>query len=301
MYSEITISKETKLILYQNYDFWNKVISENIEPCDDITIITYNFNFTNYGKNSFFELLISLLEKGCNVRLIYSKSNGTNEINGFINKFGIISECKDNHSKIFFSNKFAYMGSSNFSYGSNNNIENGFITTNKKIVSQFNKFVLPIYSSTALCWKVIPEIIPVNDEMKQIQNCIEKLETLRKKIEDKKRVYFTFIEELHYRVTGIGLFKTIFESKYLVESYIELLYLSYSLKNHKSKEKHNIELINEIIKALEDYKSNIEYTLCRGGVLRLYYENGDISDEEMETLFNKCDGNEVKYEPIKER
>jgi phosphatidylserine/phosphatidylglycerophosphate/cardiolipin synthase-like enzyme len=62
------------------------------------------------------------------------------EIEDIFQNFVLCAELPTNHSKLFIADYFAFIGSANFSFGSNNNYEGGVIFTDKKIISEFRKF-----------------------------------------------------------------------------------------------------------------------------------------------------------------
>lgn len=62
------------------------------------------------------------------------------EIDDIFKNFVLCAKLKSNHSKLFITDEFAYIGSANFSFGSNNNYESGVIFNNKEIILEIRKY-----------------------------------------------------------------------------------------------------------------------------------------------------------------
>lgn len=138
MLEEISFN-DGKIVFFKESNFWQDLLSKVTNQTDTIYIATYNFNFNQYAR-SFYEKLANLANSGVDVRLVYSvmtNANGDNlEVEEIFKNFVLCAQLESNHSKLFITDDFAFIGSANFSFGSNNNYESGVIFENKEIIQQ---------------------------------------------------------------------------------------------------------------------------------------------------------------------
>lgn len=289
MYEEIEISSSSKIIFFKDHDFWDKIVSSNVEVCDYVTIVTYNFNFSDYRGDSFFSLYCELLKKGCFVRLIYSKANGAETVTNLVNKFGHVMRCVDNHSKMFIANSFAYFGSANFSRGSNSNIEIGFITTDKSIIEKMRELVREFFKTEKSELIVSPEDFWVSDEYEKTNEFLDMIDIMKSKVKNGEQIGDSDVGNLAKISADIGNYKSLKYRKSDIFSIIDNLEYADSPELYIKKTNDYLDELREYV---SEYKGNMEYILGRGGQLRLLYENGEISLEEYELMNSRCLGNE---------
>lgn len=137
MYKEIDIGNKSKIIFFYRYNFWKRILDKIKDKTESIDIVTYNFNFKHQYGNSFYNELLSLSEKGVQIRLMYSPSASKDKFCD--NLFGDEILCvrvPNNHSKIFISDTLAFIGSANFSLHSNKNYECGFLTEDVELIKK---------------------------------------------------------------------------------------------------------------------------------------------------------------------
>lgn len=136
--------QEGKVIFFKETNFWNDLLDRCSRETKKIYIATYNFNFRDKYERSFYRQLSNLANLGVDVNLLYSKmtfsAEDKLEIEDIFKNFVLCAELPTNHSKLFIADDFAFIGSANFSFGSNNNYESGVILTDKKIISELRKF-----------------------------------------------------------------------------------------------------------------------------------------------------------------
>lgn len=140
MFKEIKISDTTKLVMFRDYNFWERILPESLADTTSLDIVTYNFNFKDRFTQSFYEKLNKLAENGVNVRLIYSKSTFDTDsqynLDNNIKNLILTANLKENHSKMLVTDNQVYLGSANFSFHSNCNYESGVLITDRGVVKQ---------------------------------------------------------------------------------------------------------------------------------------------------------------------
>lgn len=138
--------QEGKVIFFKESNFWNDLLERCKRETKAIYIATYNFNFRDKYEKSFYKQLSNLANLGVDVNLLYSKMTYNDEdkleIEEIFKSFVLCAELTTNHSKLFIADDFAFIGSANFSYGSNNNYESGVIFNDKEIISEIRKFYM---------------------------------------------------------------------------------------------------------------------------------------------------------------
>jgi phosphatidylserine/phosphatidylglycerophosphate/cardiolipin synthase-like enzyme len=132
-----------KVMFFKESNFWDELLSRVTRETGTIYIATYNFNFNQYPR-SFYEKLVGLANVGVDVRLLYATmTNATSdnlEVEEVFKNFVLCAQLEANHSKLFITDDFAFVGSANFSFGSNRNYESGVIFENKEIVEKIAKY-----------------------------------------------------------------------------------------------------------------------------------------------------------------
>lgn len=138
--------QEGEIILFKEADLWNDLLERCKKETKTINIATYNFNFKNKYERSFYKELSKLADSGIDVSLLYSIMTFSNEdkleIEEIFKNFVLCAQLKTNHSKMFITDNFAYIGSANFSFNSNKNYECGVIFNNKEIVSKIRRLFM---------------------------------------------------------------------------------------------------------------------------------------------------------------
>lgn len=136
--------QEGKVIFFKESNFWNDLLERCKRETKAIYIATYNFNFRDKYERTFYKQLSNLANSGIDVNLLYSKMTFSDEdkleIEDIFKNFVLCAELTTNHSKLFITDDFAFIGSANFSFGSNNNYESGVIFSDKEIISELRKF-----------------------------------------------------------------------------------------------------------------------------------------------------------------
>lgn len=169
-----------KIVFFKESNFWDELLSRVTEKTGTIYIATYNFNFNQYPR-SFYEKLAKLAEIGVDVRLLYANmTNTTNtnlEIEEIFENFVLCAQLESNHSKLFITEDFAFVGSANFSFGSNKNYESGVIFDNKEIVEEIAAY----YRSVLLENSTFINIPQSGDPFVFLSKLLSATEELRKR------------------------------------------------------------------------------------------------------------------------
>jgi phosphatidylserine/phosphatidylglycerophosphate/cardiolipin synthase-like enzyme len=204
--------QEGKVIFFKESNFWNYLLERCYGKTKAIYIATYNFNFRDKYERSFYKQLSKLANLGVDVNLLYSKMTFSDEdkleIEEIFKNFVLCAKLTTNHSKLFIADDFAFIGSANFSFGSNNNYESGVIFSNKEIISEIRRFFVEELLDKSEFTNV-PECFDPFDLLPRILSAVEELS----KIERKEDLYIDKTRE------------TIPELRYLddIEKYLEEL------------------------------------------------------------------------------
>ena len=176
---------EGRIIFFKEIDFWDDLLARCNEETEAIYIATYNFNFNQYEK-SFYQKLSHLANLGVEINLLYAKMTYADEdkleVEEIFNNFVLCAKLTTNHSKFFITDDFAFIGSANFSFGSNNNYECGVIIDNKEIISEIRKFYLEELLEESEFTNV-PNSLDPFDFLPQILSVVKKLSKVEKKEE----------------------------------------------------------------------------------------------------------------------
>lgn len=123
--------------------FWNEIIKKAKYFGNDVFVSTYNFNFNYQSNNSMYNRLIELANSGVNVALVYSKPIFKHANDPYFDpvfqQYVLCARVKNNHAKLFCSESFAYIGSNNFSFGSEGNYECGVLIEDIQTVRKIRK------------------------------------------------------------------------------------------------------------------------------------------------------------------
>lgn len=142
---------EGKIIMTRKENFWIDILEKCKGETKQIDIATYNFNFKHKGQHAFYTKLSELADLGINIRLLYSITNNSHtdnvELEKFFKDYILCVRLIENHSKMFITDTFAYIGSANFSLYSDENYECGVLFTEKNIVSKLRKIYAKILIS----------------------------------------------------------------------------------------------------------------------------------------------------------
>ena len=183
-YEEISLGNENKLIFFRNWNLWDRLLPDSVLESETIDIVTYNFDFKNKQDDSVYNKLLSLAEKGVYIRLFYSpRVSQDNLIDDIFGDEILCVKLPDNHCKIFASDTKAYIGSANFSLGSNNNYECGFLTENKEVINNIktsilNNFIWKNKNAEIVTFPNIGDpLFELHLIVKDIKQCIDKIES----------------------------------------------------------------------------------------------------------------------------
>ncbi|QEQ20783.1 phospholipase D-like domain-containing protein [Bacillus sp. BS98] len=176
--------QEGKVIFFKEANLWNDLLERCKSDTKTIDIATYNFNFMNKYERSFYKELSTLANLGIDVRLLYSimtfSKEDKLEVEEIFKNFVLCAKLTTNHSKIFITDNFAYIGSANFSFNSNKNYECGVIFDNKEIVSKIRElFMGELFEQSELT--NIPKCFDPFDFLPRILNVVEVLSKIEKK------------------------------------------------------------------------------------------------------------------------
>lgn len=113
-----------------------------------------------------------------------------------------------NHSKIIIATDFAYIGSANFSFGSNNNYESGVIFKNKEIITEITKYYCEELLDKSEFTNV-PECFDPFYFLPRVLNAVEKLNNIDRKDElysDTKHemAELRFLDDLEENLEALG-------------------------------------------------------------------------------------------------
>lgn len=216
MYKEIDLGNDNKLVFFREVDFWEDVLSTKIKDTRRIDIVTYNFNFKRQEGRSFYNKLIGLAEKGVNIRLMYHPEvSGDTYIDDIFAEEILCVRMPFNHCKIFWSDNFVYIGSANFSLGSNNNYEAGFISTNLEVINKVHQEILcnDIWQNPECKIITFPDFW--EDPLNKVRGAIDKVDFMIKLLEtenykgEKEKLLFdcSDLEDLVHVIGGnkVGL------------------------------------------------------------------------------------------------
>lgn len=175
--------QEGKVVFFKESDFWNDLLQRSSTETKSIYIATYNFNFNQYEK-SFYQKLSQLANQGVRINLLYAKMSYADkdrlEVEEVFENFVLCAQLATNHSKLFITDDLAFIGSANFSFGSNNNYECGVIFENKEIISQIKKFYLSEMLEMSEFTNV-PECLDPFEFLPAILDVVEYLNRIEKK------------------------------------------------------------------------------------------------------------------------
>ena len=192
--------QEGKVIFFKESNFWDDMLGRCNSKTKDIFIATYNFNFNQYEK-SFYRKLSHLANLGVSVKLLYAKmtyaAQDKLEVEEIFKNFVLCAQLPTNHSKLFITDDFAFIGSANFSFGSNNNYECGVIFDNKEIISEIRKFYLGGLLEES-DFTNIPDIIDPLGFLPRILSVVEELNKIEIKEELNSNEARELIPELRY-------------------------------------------------------------------------------------------------------
>ncbi|MFE4242558.1 phospholipase D-like domain-containing protein [Peribacillus butanolivorans] len=183
MFKEIPF-QEGKVIFFKESNLWNDLLERCKKGTKSIYIATYNFNFKHKYERTFYRELSKLANSGVHVNLLYAKMNFSNEdkleIEEIFENFVLCAELPTNHSKIFLADDFAYIGSANFSFGSNNNYESGVIFSNKEIISEIRRFFGEELLEKSE-FKNVPDCFDPFEFLPRILNAVDELNKIKRK------------------------------------------------------------------------------------------------------------------------
>lgn len=190
--------EEGKVVFFKDSNFWVELLERCNRETKSIYIATYNFNFNQYEK-SFYQKLANLANLGVDVQLLYAKMTHAPEdkleIEEIFKNFVLCAELKTNHSKLFITDDFAFIGSANFSFGSNNNYESGVIFDNKEIIFEIRSYYMGVLLDKSEFTNV-PECFDPFEFLPSILKNVEKLNNIER-IEELKET-FELLPELRY-------------------------------------------------------------------------------------------------------
>ncbi|WP_142337794.1 phospholipase D-like domain-containing protein [Bacillus thuringiensis] len=174
--------QEGKVIFFKEANLWNDLLERCKNGTETIHIATYNFNFRDKYERTFYKELSKLANLGIEVKLLYSKMSFSEEdkleVEEIFKNFVLCAKLTTNHSKIFIADDFAYIGSANFSFGSNKNYESGVIFNNKEIISKIRHLFIgemleqSEFTNVPECFDpfyFLPKILNVVEELRKVE------------------------------------------------------------------------------------------------------------------------------------
>lgn len=175
--------QEGKVIFFKESNLWNDLLERCKKGTKSIYIATYNFNFRDRYEKTFYRELAKLADIGVDINLLYAKMNFSAEdkleIEEIFKNFVLCAELPTNHSKLFITDDFVYIGSANFSFGSNNNYESGVIFNNKEIINEVTQYYCEElldksdFTNIPECFDVfqfIPKVLIAVNTLKKIES-----------------------------------------------------------------------------------------------------------------------------------
>ena len=275
IYEEIKYNDEIKFILFSNYGFWESTFSKTLLDSHWIDIITYNLNFLHKGGSSVYKQLKNLAElNGTEIRIIFNKSTWKDiDDKLFDDSFKNHIACfqsENNHAKLFLSKNLAYIGSANYSKGSNNNIESGVIITNSKMINQLRRnFFTTIASKSNLLY--IPKIY---NEFTFIDDILDSLEFIENQINRNQFLNnednYGRIAELRY-LSNINKFSSKMNLKTFDSTYNWMIFMKKLEDNNVAKE----DMFN-----FRKYSLQVEFYLktLKIELIKIFQDQGGISE-----------------------
>ncbi|MCU5508228.1 phospholipase D-like domain-containing protein [Bacillus cereus] len=175
--------QEGKVIFFKESNLWNDLLERCKKGTKSIYIATYNFNFRDRYEKTFYRELAKLADVGVDINLLYAKMNFSIEdkleVEEIFKNFVLCAELPTNHSKLFITDDFVYIGSANFSFGSNNNYESGVIFNNKEIINEVTQYYCEElldksdFTNIPECFDVfqfIPKVLIAVNTLKKIES-----------------------------------------------------------------------------------------------------------------------------------
>lgn len=205
--------QDGKVVLFKESNFWNELLERCKKGTKQIHIVTYNFNFRDKYERTFYRELSNLANSGVDVNLLYAimtfSEEDKLEIEEIFTNFVLCAELKSNHSKLFITDDFAYVGSANFSFSSDKNYECGVVFENKEIIEQIKKDILFELLDKSEFTNV-PEVFDPFDFLPRATTAVEKLvqvESIEELISSEVKHYIPelrFLEDLEKNLEVLG-------------------------------------------------------------------------------------------------
>lgn len=286
LYKEIDLGNDNKLIFFRNIDLWDTLLPTSFADSEYLDVATYNFNFEDKSSHSMYNKLLSISEMGINVRLFYSpmcsKENCIEDV--FLDEILKIAVL-NNHSKIFLTDKKAFIGSANFTLGSNNNYECGFLTENPNIIKKIREEILNdhIWKNDIMPLTTVPVI---DDPLGRIIAIISDLKRALKTVESE-----TYKNEfIPFSYSALKVLYTSIEESIIVCNADRLLvyhddlvsYLGFRSVEQPQYNDEEVEelkkILNDLLLYLEDLKQDIALFYQKHGkfaIIQQYNFNTD--------------------------
>jgi hypothetical protein len=249
---EISYDENIQFILTYKDNLWNKILPKGLEDTEWVDIATYNFNFKSYGDGAFYEKLRKIANNGDSIRLIFQ--NATDEeikVDKFFANSVYCRNNKQNHAKIFLTENLGYIGSANFSFGSNNNYECGILIKSKNVIKDIrNKIFLKLLAGEEI---TLPYPYDILDKVKQLlslsNELLNALDTTYS--ENRSYEYNPFLEEELY-----NYYEILYKKEYL-HQLDNLGFESYEVDELRNKfsldfDGHNYDFLGFAIKLQDD-------------------------------------------------
>ncbi|EMR05789.1 hypothetical protein C772_02277 [Bhargavaea cecembensis DSE10] len=146
----VSISEKSYLLYHKGDNLISEIFTPEhiLEEATFLYISTYNFNFEDKGYYpsqipTMHQFLINAANSGIDVRLIYQiQTNNKNaKPSEEFQQLITVLNLPNNHVKCILTDKIAYIGSANFSFGSNNNHECGLLFWDEEQILKYKENV----------------------------------------------------------------------------------------------------------------------------------------------------------------
>lgn len=152
MFKSFDVIGESRVIFHHlNNRLKHIFTNEQIRDTNHIFISTYNFNFIDKGEETAYKMLKDAALKGVLVTLVYAlEKDGVLPDEEFIKLIKCIkmdNENNKNHSKLIILDSVAYIGSANFTNGSDFNYEVGTLLFDKTDINKLRMIFIELFIS----------------------------------------------------------------------------------------------------------------------------------------------------------
>lgn len=276
-YNKITLTNEISLIMFKEYNFWDKMLNDYTKNSKQIDIVTYNMNFTTKFGNSVYLKLKDLTNRGININLIYATETAPEYLkpimDDWFRNFVLCGKEVSNHSKMFISDEVAFIGSANFSFSSNNNYECGVLIKNPHIIKKIRQqFIGELIDSMDF---LTSPFLRLSDPLQQIDEALEAI-TLCNQFNSYANSSLFLQDNSFQELNYLLRLPLLFEYANHFELPLEKYYMMYDV-NQMFDEYGDVNISPTTVKLFdESYLNNLQSTLIelRKELSQYYQSNG---------------------------